>query len=290
MRRSQPSFPPVVAESVSELRTEVAVARRDGKSVGFVPTMGALHAGHVSLIDRARAECDLVVTSIFVNPTQFAPHEDFQRYPRPRELDLKICGDAGTDVVFYPTTEMMYPAGYKTVVEVQGLSEILEGAIRPGHFRGVATVVTKLFMIVQADRAYFGQKDFQQQLLIRTMARDLNIPTEVITCPTLRDPDGLAMSSRNAYLSPEERQKGLCLSRALQNVARMVETGERDLGKLKTTLRDEICSVDGVTLEYAVIVDPATLADLSDVQSEMVALVAARVGTTRLLDNMFLHV
>lgn len=289
MRRSQPSFPPTVAESVADLRTEVAVARRDGKAIGFVPTMGALHAGHVSLIDRARSECDLVVCSIFVNPTQFGPNEDFQRYPRPRELDLKLCGDAGTDIVFYPTAEMMYPAGYKTFVDVRGLSDVLEGAIRPAHFRGVATIVAKLFLIVEAHRAYFGQKDFQQQLLIRTMARDLNMSTEVITCPTLRDPDGLAMSSRNAYLSPEERQKGLCLSRALALVAKMVDEGERDLGKLKSALHHEMSSVEGVAIDYAVIVDPLALTELNDVETEMVALVAAQVGTTRLLDNMILR-
>lgn len=279
---------PVIAESVDALRTNVAAARRHGKSIGFVPTMGALHAGHVSLIERAKTECDLVVVSIFVNPTQFGPNEDFQKYPRPRELDLKICGDAGAEIVFYPTPEVMYPPGYRTFVEVQGLSEILEGAIRPGHFRGVATVVTKLFMIVQADAAYFGQKDYQQQLLIRIMTRELNIPTRIVTCATLRDPDGLAMSSRNAYLSPAEREHGLCLSRALRKVAEMTSAGEQDLDKLRQTLQAEIQSTEGVILDYAVIVDLETLAELSCVTPQMVALVAARVGTTRLIDNQIL--
>ncbi len=278
-----------ITESVSDLKAHVSVARQGGKTIGFVPTMGALHAGHVSLIERARSECETVVVSIFVNPTQFGPQEDFQRYPRPREVDLKMCLDAGADIVFYPTVEMMYPPGYKTFVEVEGLSRILEGAIRPGHFRGVATIVTKLFLIVGADKAYFGQKDYQQQLLIRVMADELNIPTEVITCPTLRDPDGMAMSSRNAYLSPAERQSGLCLSRALQRVSEMLSMGERNIATLQRTMYDVMQRDPGVIVDYAVIADPDTLAPLTSAAPEMVALVAARVGTTRLIDNMVLQ-
>ncbi len=288
-RRDPPLTPVVVAESVADLRSNVVRAHRGGQTIGFVPTMGALHAGHVSLIERARAECDVVVVSIFVNPTQFGPNEDFQRYPRPRELDLKICGDAGADIVFYPTVDDMYPPGYRTFVEVQGLSEILEGAIRPGHFRGVATVVTKLFLLVQADKAYFGQKDYQQQLLIRIMTRELNIPTEIVTCQTLRDPDGLAMSSRNAYLSSAERVQGLCLWRALDGVRKLIEAGERDLAKLQQSLVDVISAIDGVVIDYAVIVDAGTLASLTAAVPEMVALVAIRVGKTRLIDNLVLR-
>ena len=280
---------PAVAESIDAVRSQVATLRRDGKTIGFVPTMGALHQGHLSLMERARSECDHVIVSIFVNPTQFGPNEDFQKYPRPREKDLQLCGAAGADVVFYPTADVMYPPGFRTFVEVQGLSEILEGAIRPGHFRGVATVVTKLFLIVGADAAYFGQKDFQQQLLIRTMTTELNIPTRVITCPTLRDPDGMAMSSRNAYLSPDERQRGLCLARALGTVKQMVDAGERDLARLQSTLCSVISGTEGVQLEYGVIVDAATLATASEPCSEMVALVAARVGSTRLIDNQLLQ-
>ncbi|WP_397570979.1 pantoate--beta-alanine ligase [Schlesneria sp. T3-172] len=280
--------PPHIAETTADVRAAVIANQRAGKTIGFVPTMGALHPGHVSLMTRARQECDVVVTSIFVNPTQFGPNEDFQKYPRPRELDLKICGEAGCDIIFYPSVEVMYPAGFRTFVEVEGLSDILEGAIRPGHFRGVATVVTKLFMIVGADRAYFGQKDYQQQLIIRTMARELNIPTEVVTCPTLRDPDGMAMSSRNAYLSAEERQRGLCLSRALVAVSQSLAAGERDLSRLEATLIEQLSASSGVELDYGVIVDADTLAPLTSVASEMVALVAARVGTTRLIDNMLL--
>ena len=288
-QRAPGSSRPAVGETVDEIRTMVLAARRSGKTIGFVPTMGALHAGHVSLIERARAECDLVITSIFVNPTQFGPNEDFQRYPRPREKDLQICGDAGADIVFYPSVDVMYPAGFRTCVEVQGLSEILEGAIRPGHFRGVATVVTKLFLIVAADRAYFGQKDYQQQLIIRIMTRELNIPTDVITCPTLRDPDGLAMSSRNAYLSSDERQRGLCLSRALFDLQKQLNAGEQDLNRLTERFRNQIVSTAGVSLDYAVIVDPGSLAELTEIQPQMVALVAARVGTTRLIDNLILN-
>jgi len=280
---------PAVAETLAEIRHWILAARQSGKSIGFVPTMGALHAGHVSLIERARAESDLVVVSIFVNPTQFGPQEDFQRYPRPREQDLKICGQAGADLVFYPTVDVIYPAGFRTFVEVQGLSEILEGAIRPGHFRGVATVVTKLFLIAGADRAYFGQKDYQQQLLIRIMSRELNLPTEVITCPTRRDPDGLAMSSRNAYLTPEQRQQGLCLSRAMFEVQRQLDAGQQDLGLLVQSLRKQIQETAGVKLDYAVIVDSESLAELNAIQPNMVALVAAQVGTTRLIDNLILR-
>ena len=281
---------PLVAETVADIRAAVAVNAQSGKSIGFVPTMGALHAGHVSLMSRARHECDVVVTSIFVNPTQFGPNEDFQKYPRPRELDLKICGEAGADIVFYPAIDVMYPVGFRTCVEVQGLSDILEGAIRPGHFRGVATVVTKLFMIVGADRAYFGQKDYQQQLIIRTMTQELNIPTEIVTCPTLRDPDGMAMSSRNAYLSTDERARGLCLSRALIHVARQIEDGERDLIRLQRQLCEQMAATSGVEVDYGVIVDAKTLSPLTSVVPEMVALVAARVGKTRLIDNMVLKI
>lgn len=280
---------PIVVESVDEARSAIAQFRRSGKSVGFVPTMGALHAGHVSLMERAKSECDVVVVSIFVNPTQFGPNEDFQRYPRPRDLDLQICGNAGADIVFYPTVDIMYPAGFRTFVEVGGISEILEGAIRPGHFRGVSTVVTKLFLIVLADRAYFGQKDYQQQLLIRIMTRELNIPTKIVTCETLRDPDGMAMSSRNAYLSTDDRQRGLCLSKSLQAVSQLVKQGERNLTLLRKTLVETMSSTPAVVVDYGVIVDCESLSELSEPAPEMVALVAARVGTTRLIDNVILR-
>ena len=278
-----------VAETVSSVREAVRHAKLAGLQVGFVPTMGALHVGHVSLIKRARAECGYVAVSIFVNPTQFGPNEDFNRYPRPREADLRMCQDAGADLVFYPSVETMYPVGHTTFVEVAGLSDTLEGAIRPGHFRGVTTVVTKLFNIVQADRAYFGQKDFQQQLIIRVMARELDMPTEVITCETIRDPDGLALSSRNAYLSKSERMAGLALSRALRLAESMVAESGQDILQIESAMQQELETTSGVKLEYAVIVNYETLKKLTVVEPLMVALVAARVGTTRLIDNMILR-
>lgn len=280
---------PLVAESVEAVRSAVRNARQTGRRIGFVPTMGALHVGHVSLMEQARSECDYVVASIFVNPTQFGPNEDFNRYPRPRELDLRICGQAGVDLVFYPTVETMYPAGHRTIVEVTKLSDILEGAIRPDHFRGVTTVVTKLFNIVQADKAYFGQKDYQQQTIIRIMTRDLDLPTEVVTCETIRDPDGLALSSRNAYLSPEQRQSGLALSRALRTAERLVASGETNIARLQMAMRQELDGTPGVQTDYAVIVHRETLAELTSTEPEMVALVAARVGPTRLIDNLLLR-
>ena len=251
--------------------------------------MGALHAGHVSLIERARAECGLVVVSIFVNPTQFGPNEDFNKYPRPRERDLELCVNAGADLVFYPSAETMYPPGHRTFVEVGGLSEVLEGKIRPGHFRGVATVVTKLFLIVLADKAYFGQKDYQQQMLIRVMARELDIPTEIVTCETKRDPDGLAMSSRNAYLSLPERQAGLSLSQSLRLAAQSFAQGERNVSRVEAAMRSQIEATPGAVLDYAVIVHPETLSELTAAEPEMVALIAARFGTTRLIDNQILR-
>ena len=275
----------LVAETVADVRAAVTVMRRAGRSVGFVPTMGALHAGHVSLIEQARAECDFVVVSIFVNPTQFGPNEDFNRYPRPRERDLERCANAGADLVFYPTVDTMYPPGHRTFVEVSGLSDVLEGQIRPGHFRGVATVVTKLFLIVLADKAFFGQKDYQQQMLIRVMTRELNLPTEIVTCPTLRDPDGLAMSSRNAYLSATERQAGLCLSQALRLAERSFASGECDVKQVEAAMRGMIEATPGAVLDYAVVVHSETLCPLATAEPEMVALIAARFGTTRLIDN-----
>jgi pantoate--beta-alanine ligase len=278
-----------VAESVQSVRDAVSSAKQAGHRVGFVPTMGALHVGHVSLIERARAECGYVAVSIFVNPTQFGPNEDFNRYPRPRDADLAMCREAGADLVFYPTVETMYPVGHRTFVEVAGLSEILEGAIRPGHFRGVTTVVTKLFNIVQADRAYFGQKDYQQQTIIRGMARELDMPTEVVTCETIRDPDGLALSSRNAYLNASERKSGLALSRALRLAERLVAEGEQDIPTLEAAMRNELENTPGIKLEYAVIVNHESMRELTAAEPRMVALVAARIGTTRLIDNMILR-
>ena len=276
----------LVAESVAEVRSAVAAARAAGKSVGFVPTMGALHAGHRSLMEASRSECDFHIVSIFVNPTQFGPHEDLAKYPRPRDADLELCRSAGMDVVFYPPVDAMYPPGYRTFVEVEGLSSILEGAIRPGHFRGVATVVTKLLLIAGADRAYFGQKDYQQQTLIRVMVAELNLPTEIRVCPTLRDPDGLAMSSRNAYLTAEQRQAGLSLSRALSGASERIAAGETSVAAVEQAMHDVLTATPGVVIDYAVLRHPDTLAEIPNVLPRTVALIAAKVGTTRLIDNI----
>jgi pantoate--beta-alanine ligase len=247
--------------------------------------MGALHAGHKSLIDAARNDAGGAVVSLFVNPTQFGPQEDLARYPRPREQDLALCRSAGVELVFAPSAAEMYPPGMSTWVQVDELSSVWEGALRPTHFRGVATVVVKLLNIVQPDVAYFGQKDYQQQALIRRMVRDLDLPVEIRTCPTVRDPDGLALSSRNAYLSPAERTAGLCLFQALSRAKVELQRGQNDPKRLSALMQNLIRQTPGATLDYAVVVDPVSLKELTAPQAEMVALVAARVGATRLIDN-----
>lgn len=278
-----------VYERVSDIRAAVRALRQQGRTVGFVPTMGALHAGHVSLMQASQNDCGATAVSIFVNPTQFGPHEDFQRYPRPRDADLKLCEQAGVDLVFYPQVEEIYPAGPQTTVEVAGLSDIWEGAIRPGHFRGVATVVAKLFLAVPAERAYFGQKDYQQQLILRRMVRDLHFPVEIVTRPILRDADGLALSSRNAYLSPDERRAGLAIPQALDEAKRAFDNGQRNPRVLQKILLSRLASASGLTVDYAVVVDVETLAELDAPQPRMVALIAARAGKTRLIDNEILE-
>lgn len=279
----------IVVERITAAREAVLQAKSSGGTVGFVPTMGALHAGHLSLVAASRRDCGFTAVSIFVNPTQFGPHEDFNRYPRPREADLALCEQAGVDLVFYPQVEEMYPPGAKTFVEVAGLSDIWEGAIRPGHFRGVTTIVAKLFHAIPADRAYFGQKDYQQQLILRTMVRDLDFPIDIVTCPTLRDSDGLAMSSRNAYLSPEERTISLAISQALRDAESAVLQGQTQPGTLQQLMLHRLSTISGLSLEYAIVVDPETMTELEEPQSKMVALIAARVGKTRLIDNLVLQ-
>lgn len=273
-----------VAE-IPELRQRVRKVRQGGAIIGFVPTMGALHAGHVSLVEAACQDCDFVVVSIFVNPTQFGPNEDFDKYPRPLEEDLEKCQAAGADLVWTPTKAMMYPPHFSTFVEVESLTETLEGATRPHHFRGVTTVVTKLLLSCLPDRAYFGAKDYQQQAIVRRMCLDLNIPVEIITCPIIRDPDGLALSSRNAYLSADERAAGLSLSRALALAEERLAAGETDLEQIKAAMRELLTGTPLIKLDYATIVDAATLEEISVPQSRMVALIAAWSGATRLIDN-----
>ncbi|MDA0833889.1 MAG: pantoate--beta-alanine ligase [Planctomycetota bacterium] len=275
-----------IYEDVTEIRHAIAAARRDGKRIGVVPTMGALHAGHLSLIEAARAECEFVVVTIFVNPTQFGPQEDLSRYPRPIAADVDECRRLGVDAVFHPQAETIYPSDFKTFVNVEDLSNKWEGAFRPGHFRGVATVVLKLFTIVQPDVAYFGQKDFQQQLIIKRMCRDLNVPVELRVCPIVRDTDGLALSSRNVYLSPSERNSSLVLSRSLLFGEKELHAPEANITAIVKVMREMVGSEKGVTLEYLIIADPNTLEEITEPQRQMVLLVAARVGTTRLIDNV----
>lgn len=268
-----------------ELRRCVRRARQEGRSIGCVPTMGALHAGHVSLMSAARERCDFNVVTIFVNPTQFAPHEDLAKYPRPVEQDLKACRDAGMDLVFMPQIPDMYPAGFATWVTVEDLSTRWEGASRPTHFRGVTTIVMKLFQLVQPDVSFFGQKDYQQQLLIRRMIRDLDVPVEIATCPTVREPDGLALSSRNVYLSPEERTSARALSQALRLAEERLRSGERRIAEVQAAMLELLRSQPFVQPDYATLADADTLEPITEPRDRMVVLIAARVGATRLIDN-----
>ncbi len=281
--------PLVVTEQVAQMRQIVWQAQMRGSRVGLVPTMGALHSGHLSLIQAAREECDFVVVSIFVNPTQFGPQEDFGKYPRNLEVDLKLCGEAGADVVFHPAVETIYPAGFATFVEVAGLSDVLEGKFRPGHFRGVATVVLKLFNIVPADFAYFGQKDYQQQTIIRRMCSELNVPIEVRVCPTVREADGLALSSRNVYLNADERRSALALSRSLHLAQKLIAAGQTDLANIRREMFEELTKTPRVRAEYATLIHPETLAEVPEIQPRLVGVVAARVGATRLIDNLIIE-
>jgi pantoate--beta-alanine ligase len=262
-------------------------ARLEGRSVGFVPTMGSLHTGHGSLLGRAREECGLVAVSIFVNPLQFGPGEDLAGYPRDLDHDLAECERAGVDLVFEPGTDEMYPAGSPEVTVDPGpLGDRLEGASRPGHFRGVCTVVAKLLGLVGPCRVYFGEKDAQQLAVIRRMARDLDLPVEVVGCPTVREPDGLALSSRNAYLSLEERAAASCLYEALARAAWLVEGGEGDAHALKAEMARRIGMEPLARLDYVAVVDEGTFEELDRLRGPSRALVAARFGPARLIDNM----
>jgi pantoate--beta-alanine ligase len=278
-------------ESAAGVRSLVRGARDRGQKIGLVPTMGALHAGHVELIKRCREIADFVVVSIFVNPTQFGAGEDFGRYPRPLEHDLQRCESAGVNLVFVPGVETVYPRGAdSTFVEVPGLSNILDGASRPGHFRGVATVVLKLFELVRPDLAIFGQKDYQQQLVIHHLVEDLHVPVELVIAPTVREADGLALSSRNRYLNSEERRVAPVIFRALERARQAVADGERHADRVRQILRETLESEPLVQPDYAEVADAETLGPLSDLGKgrAAVAVLAARLGNTRLIDNVIL--
>ena len=263
-------------------------AHRAGKSVGLVPTMGALHQGHISLVQAARPQCDVVVVSVFVNPTQFGPTEDFATYPRNLDADSRLLDAEKTDCLFSPSLDDMYPSGASTWVTVEGLSEKLDGRSRPGHFRGVTTVVAKLFHIVQPDVAFFGQKDAAQAAVIRKMVRDLDFCVRVVLCPIVREPDGLAMSSRNAYLDSIQRQEATVLHRALLRVARLAHQGENRAVQLVAAGKQAIAEEPSVRLDYFAIVDQDTLDPVAETSRGALVAVAAYVGTTRLIDNILL--
>jgi pantoate--beta-alanine ligase len=270
------------------MRAACAAVRLSGKRSGLVPTMGALHEGHLSLVRAAREQCDVVATSIFVNPTQFGPNEDLAKYPRPFERDCELLRHEGVDLLFAPTVEEMYPTGAVTYVNVEGLSERLCGKSRPGHFRGVATVVSKLFHIAQPDVAFFGQKDAAQVAVIRAMVRDLHLPVEIVACPIVREPDGLALSSRNVYLNVEHRSQALVLHRALETVRVAYDCGERSSARLIAGGRDVFGVEAGVRLDFLEIVDAETLEPLETARSGALVAVAGFLGSTRLIDNVVL--
>jgi len=275
--------------TLSWMKQVTREARAKDRIIGLVPTMGALHEGHLSLVREARRQCSPVVASIFVNPKQFGPAEDFKKYPRTLEADRAALEELGVDYLFAPSREEIYPQGFRTEVTVEGLGDRLEGRSRPGHFRGVATVVLKLFEIVQPRFAFFGRKDAQQVRIIRQMTADLNLDAEIAVCPIIREPDGLAMSSRNAYLSASERRAATALYRSLDAARQMITAGERDVTGLVAVLRQTIEAEPGVTLDYAEIVDADAFEPAMTLQKTCYALVAARVGNTRLLDNALIE-
>lgn len=274
---------PEIERDPEAMRGRILAARRAGRRVGFVPTMGALHAGHASLATRARESCDDVAVSVFVNPTQFGPGEDFDRYPRNIEADCDLLARHGVRWVFAPGAEAIYPPGDATRVVVDGPSRRFEGEIRPGHFSGVATVVCRLFHAVPADVAYFGAKDWQQTVVVQRMVRDLGLPIEIVVCPTVRDPDGVAMSSRNTYLSANERHRAVGLAEALAAADRLWSQG-RDVAEIEPAMRAALAARD-IACDYAAVVDPESLDPLADPRGPAVALVAGRIGATRLIDN-----
>ena len=277
------------ATSIEDVRASVGAARNSGKTIGLVPTMGALHAGHISLIEAAVKRCDFVVVSIFVNPTQFGPGEDLEQYPRPVEADLEICRNSGVDVVFMPSAEQMYPAGNQTWVTVEKLTDVLCGVSRPKHFRGVTTVCAKLFNIVGADIAFFGQKDAQQAIIIKRMVSDLNMRLEIVVCPTVREKSGLAVSSRNQYLSPQEKKDASLIYKSLAKSRQMLAMGEFQCELIAGEMRRILGESAAIEIEYISIVDAESLERLEYINKKALIAVAVRLGTTRLIDNIIVE-
>ena len=275
-----------VAQTIETMRKLTEAARRSGRKIGFAPTMGALHVGHVSLIEAAAKECDFIVVSIFVNPTQFGPGEDFEKYPRPVEADLEICRKAGVDVVFAPAPKEMYPAEHLAWVAVEKLTEPLCGRSRPGHFRGVTTVCAKLFNIVAPDAAYFGQKDAQQVVVIKRMVQDLNMPLRIVVCPTVREPNGLAVSSRNQYLSAQQKRDARKIYQSLEKCRQMIAAGVRDPRQIIAEMQNVLRQVPSIEIEYVSLVDAETLETIERIAGRVLAAVAVRLGLARLIDNI----
>jgi len=282
--------PPLITQTIDDTRKALTGARRRGLTIGLVPTMGALHAGHISLIRAARAETGFVVVSIFVNPTQFGPSEDFHRYPRPFDQDVQVCAAEGVDLIFHPDSGTLYPAGHQTYAEVHNLEKVLCGASRPGHFRGVATIVCKLFNIIQPDVAYFGQKDAQQARIIQQMVRDLNLPLAIHMQPIAREADGLALSSRNQYLDANQRRQATVLYRSLEEVRELVDAGQRDAAILVQAMKNRIATAPAARLDYAAVVDFETLKPLERLHGQVLVALAVHFGSTRLIDNILLKV
>lgn len=278
-----------IVRTIAETRAAVAAARAQGRTVGLVPTMGALHEGHLSLIRAARAACDVVVATIFVNPKQFGPTEDFAKYPRTFDADCELLRAENVDILFAPALDEMYPPGATTFVEVAEISDRLDGVSRPGHFRGVATVVAKLFNIVAPDQAFFGQKDAAQVAILRRMVRDLNFPLEIVVCPIVREQDGLAMSSRNSYLSADDRHRALILSRTLRHIEQQIATGVTSAAALIATGLGVLAQQPSARLDYLRVVDPDTLADIPDIGKGALIAIAAWISSTRLIDNILIR-
>ncbi|HOM02811.1 MAG TPA: pantoate--beta-alanine ligase [Acetivibrio sp.] len=279
-----------VIETISDLKAIVRTQKSIGRTIGFVPTMGYLHEGHLSLVNMSVHNHDYTIMSIFVNPTQFGPNEDFDRYPRDMERDLRLAEAAGVDVVFAPSVKEMYPDGFKTYVNVEGITEVLCGKSRPGHFRGVTTIVTKLFNIVEPHRAYFGQKDAQQVAVIKKMVKDLNMNVEIITCPIVREEDGLAMSSRNVYLSDEDRKSALILSKSLMESEELIKNGETSGDKIKKYIIDRIQTEKNAQIDYVEVVNADTLESIDEIKGKVLIALAVRFGSTRLIDNIIVEV
>jgi len=279
----------VIVEKVKDMKKLSEKYLKENKTIGFVPTMGFLHEGHLSLVRRAREENDIVVVSIFVNPTQFGPNEDYESYPRDFERDVKLLKELNVDVVFYPSVEEMYPKDFSTYVEETKLSRYLCGKSRPGHFRGVCTIVTKLFNIVRPTRAYFGQKDAQQFRVIKRMVRDLNMDVELVECPIVREHDGLAMSSRNIYLSDDERAQALALYNSLKLAENLIKSGERDAEVVKNAMKEFLFRYDKVKIDYVEIVDEETLEPVKHIEGKVIVAIACWVGKARLIDNVIVQ-